>query len=191
MLGHLGGHLGLSEALLEPSWAILGALTARDPPPSRSRGGVGGGVKTPSPPARRPAHSHPPSQHISSTRASACSAAVFGWAAIGNQIRPHVRDAGAQACQARLVRQMRHVLHVRQHLGSYLWTPRALSLAQKTIQSARGAHKYDPICCPEVYFVLFFARESARRDNTYDQICCSEVYFACFCKGKCSRGPQI
>ena len=51
---------------------------------------------------------------------------------------------------------------------------------KKTIQSARGAHKYDPICCPEVYFVLFFARESARRDNKYDQICCSDVYFVLF-----------
>ena len=31
------------------------------------------------------------------------------------ELKPtHVRDAGAQACQARLVRQMRHVLHVRQ-----------------------------------------------------------------------------
>ena len=114
VLSHLGGHLGASEALLEPSWAILGAPTPRDRPPPGPGEGVGGGVKTPSLLARRPAHSHPPSQHISSPRASACSAAVFGWAATGNQIRPHVRDAGAQACQARLVRQMRHVLHVRQ-----------------------------------------------------------------------------
>ena len=59
-------------------------------------------------------------------------------------------------------------------------------------ESARVAHTYDPICCPEVYFVLFFARESARRANKYDQICCSEVYFVLFfCKGKCSRGPHI
>ena len=36
--GDLGYHLGLSEALLELSWAILGALTARERPPSRSRG---------------------------------------------------------------------------------------------------------------------------------------------------------
>ncbi len=28
ILSHLGGDLGLSEALLEPSWAILDALTA-------------------------------------------------------------------------------------------------------------------------------------------------------------------
>ena len=65
--------------------------------------------------------------HISSTRTSACSAAVFGWGATGNQIRPQVRDAGAQACQARLVRQMRHVLNVRQHIWTYLWAPRAFS----------------------------------------------------------------
>ena len=127
ILSHLGAHLGLSEALLEPSWAILDAPTRRDRPRPGPGEGVGGGVKTPSPPASRLAHSHPPSQHISSTRASACSAAVFGWAATGNQIRPHVRDAGAQACQARLVRQMRHVLHVRQHIGSYVWAPRAPS----------------------------------------------------------------
>ena len=113
ILSHLGGHLGLSEALLEPSWAILDALTARDRPRPGPGEGVWEGSRHPLL-ARRPAHSHPPSQHISSTRASACSAAVFGWAATGNQIRPQVRDAGAQACQARLVRQMGHVLHVRQ-----------------------------------------------------------------------------
>ena len=50
----------------------------------------------------------------------------------------------------------------------------------KTVQRVRGAHKYDPICCPEVYFVLFFARASACRDNKYDQMCCSEVYFVLF-----------
>ena len=32
ILSDLGGHFGISEALLEPSWAILGALTARGPP---------------------------------------------------------------------------------------------------------------------------------------------------------------
>ena len=88
-----------------------------------------------------------------------------------------------------------------QHLGSYVWAPRALSLA-KTMQSVRGAHSYDPIRCPEVYFVLFFrgkvlawpthmtqyvapkcilycffTRESARMAHKYDPICCSEVYF--------------
>ena len=46
--------------------------------------------------------------------------------------------------------------------------------------SARVAHTYDPICCPELYFVLFFARESARMTNKYDQTCCSEVYFVLF-----------
>ena len=50
----------------------------------------------------------------------------------------------------------------------------------KKVQGARGAHKYDPICCPEVYFVVFFARESACRANNYDQTCCSEVYFVLF-----------
>ena len=40
ILSHLGGHLGLFEALLEPSWAKKDdALTPRDRPPSRSRGG--------------------------------------------------------------------------------------------------------------------------------------------------------
>ena len=33
IFSNLGGHLGLSEALLEPSWAILDALTARVPGP--------------------------------------------------------------------------------------------------------------------------------------------------------------
>ena len=78
----------------------MGHLGRSNPPRDRPRPGpgegVGGGVKTPSPPASRLAHSHPPSQHISSTRASACSAAVFGWADTGNQNRPHVRDAGAR-----------------------------------------------------------------------------------------------
>ena len=37
----LGGHLGLSGALLEPSWAILDALTPRGPP----RPGPGEGVR--------------------------------------------------------------------------------------------------------------------------------------------------
>ena len=32
ILSDLGGHLGLSEALLEPSWAILGAPTTRGTP---------------------------------------------------------------------------------------------------------------------------------------------------------------
>ena len=62
--------LGLSGALLEQSWAILDALTARDRPRPGPGEGVGGGVKTPSPPASRLAHSHPPSQHISNTRGS-------------------------------------------------------------------------------------------------------------------------
>ena len=69
-------------------------------------------IKTPSPPASRLAHSHPPSQHISSTRASACSAAVFGWAATGNQNRPHVRDAGARcATRARRATRARCARH--------------------------------------------------------------------------------
>ena len=114
ILKHLGGHLGLSEALLEPSWAILDAPTRRRAPRPGPGEGVGGGVKFSSSPASRLAHSHPPSQHTSSTRDSACSAAVFGWTATGDQNRPRARDAGAQACQARLARQMRHVLHVRQ-----------------------------------------------------------------------------
>ena len=48
MLGHLGGHLGLSEALLEPSWAILDAAMGRGPPLPDPGEGVGGGVN-PSP----------------------------------------------------------------------------------------------------------------------------------------------
>ena len=35
ILSDLGGHLELSEALLEPSKAVLDALAARGPPPSR------------------------------------------------------------------------------------------------------------------------------------------------------------
>ena len=48
ILSDLGGHLGLSKALVEPSWAILGALTARDRPRPGPGEGVGGGVN-PSP----------------------------------------------------------------------------------------------------------------------------------------------
>ena len=107
----------------------LGRSNPSRPAPSRSRGGGRGRGQAHKPPSRL-AHSHPPSQHASRTRDSACSAAVFGWAATGNQIPPHVRDAGAQACQVRLVRQMRHVFHVRQHIWSYtsetsdVWAPR-------------------------------------------------------------------
>ena len=50
ILSDLGGHLEFSEALLEPSKAVLDALTARGPPPvqgpgrgSRGGGRVGGG----------------------------------------------------------------------------------------------------------------------------------------------------
>ena len=49
---NLGGHLELLEALLEPSWAILGALTARARPLPGPGEGVGGGIKSPSPPAK-------------------------------------------------------------------------------------------------------------------------------------------
>ena len=41
VLSHLGGHLGASEALLEPSWAILDALATRGAP----RPGPGEGVR--------------------------------------------------------------------------------------------------------------------------------------------------
>ena len=41
ILSDLGGHLGLSEALLEPSWAILDALPTRGAP----RPGPGEGVR--------------------------------------------------------------------------------------------------------------------------------------------------
>ena len=108
ILGHLGGHLALSEALLEPSGAILDAANRRGPPPRPRGGGRGRGQD--SLPARKPSRSLPPApQHICSTRASACSAAVFGWAATGNQNRPHVRDAGARcATRARRARCARH-----------------------------------------------------------------------------------
>ena len=49
---HLGGHLGLPESLLEPSWAILDALTARDRPRPGPGEGVGGGVN-PSPKGKK------------------------------------------------------------------------------------------------------------------------------------------
>ena len=38
-MGHLGGHLGLLEALLELSWAILDALMGRAPPVQTQGGG--------------------------------------------------------------------------------------------------------------------------------------------------------
>ena len=44
ILSHLGGHRGLSEALLEPSWAILDAPMGRGAPRSDPGEGVGGGV---------------------------------------------------------------------------------------------------------------------------------------------------
>ena len=44
ILSHLGGHLGLSEALLEPSWAILDVPTTREAPRPGPGEGVGGGV---------------------------------------------------------------------------------------------------------------------------------------------------
>ena len=44
ILNDLGGYLGLSEALLEPSWPSWAIWRLSDPlPPSRSRGGVRGG----------------------------------------------------------------------------------------------------------------------------------------------------
>ena len=46
ILGHLGGHLGFSEALLGPSWAILDAAMGRAPP--RPNPGRGGEVNLPS-----------------------------------------------------------------------------------------------------------------------------------------------
>ena len=81
---------------MEPSWAKKYRLTLRGPSRPGPGEGVGGGVKFSSSPASRLAHSPPPSQHTSSTRDSACSAAVFGWTATGNQNRLHVRDAGAR-----------------------------------------------------------------------------------------------
>ena len=52
ILSDLGGHLELSEALLEPSWAILGALATRGPRRPGPGEGVGGGVN-PSPKGKR------------------------------------------------------------------------------------------------------------------------------------------
>jgi len=52
ILSDLGGHLGLSEALLELSWAILGALPTRGPPRPDPGEGVGGGVN-PSPKGKK------------------------------------------------------------------------------------------------------------------------------------------
>ena len=48
ILSHLGGHLGLSEALLEPSWAILHALTPRGTTVQVHGRGLGGGGVNPS-----------------------------------------------------------------------------------------------------------------------------------------------
>ena len=53
ILGHLGGQLAPSEALLEPSWAKKEALTPREPPPLQVQGrGLGGGVN-PSPKGKK------------------------------------------------------------------------------------------------------------------------------------------
>eukprot|EP00959_Pyramimonas_sp_CCMP1952_P440289 9218062-Pyramimonas_sp.AAC.2 len=43
LLSHRGGHFGLPEALLEPSWAILSALMPRAPPFRAQGGGHGEG----------------------------------------------------------------------------------------------------------------------------------------------------
>ena len=48
ILRDLGGHLGLSGALLEPSWAILDAAIGRPPPPPRPNAGRGGEINLPS-----------------------------------------------------------------------------------------------------------------------------------------------
>ena len=52
VLSHLGGHLGASEALLEPSWAKTDSLTPRGPPRPGPGEGVGGGVN-PSPKGKK------------------------------------------------------------------------------------------------------------------------------------------
>eukprot|EP00959_Pyramimonas_sp_CCMP1952_P037770 790687-Pyramimonas_sp.AAC.1 len=44
ILSRLGGRLGASGAHLKPSWAILGALTDRDPPPKELQGREGEGA---------------------------------------------------------------------------------------------------------------------------------------------------
>ena len=48
ILSDLGGHVGLSEALLESPWAILGAPTPRETPSPGPGERVGGGAN-PSP----------------------------------------------------------------------------------------------------------------------------------------------
>ena len=58
ILRHIGGHLGASEALLEPSWATLDAPTSRETPRPGPGEGVGGGVKLL--PWRKPSRSFPP-----------------------------------------------------------------------------------------------------------------------------------
>ena len=52
IVSDLRSHLERSEALLEPSWAILGAPTTRDRPPPGPGEGVGGGVN-PSPKGKK------------------------------------------------------------------------------------------------------------------------------------------
>ena len=51
-MSHLGARLGLSEALLEPSWAILDAPARRGTPRPGPGEGVGGGVN-PSPKGKK------------------------------------------------------------------------------------------------------------------------------------------
>ena len=123
-------------------------------------------IKTPSPPASRLAHSHPPSQHISSTRASACSAAVFGWAATGNQHRPHVRDAGARcATRARRARCARHPwgpsVPGTSGAPDALRAPLAPSVPHAPSRARRATFKARPEC----------ARCARARDNTHRKTC--------------------
>ena len=58
ILSDLGGHLELSEALLQPSWANKDAPTTRGAPRPGPGEGVGGGVKLL--PWRKPSRSFPP-----------------------------------------------------------------------------------------------------------------------------------
>ena len=52
ILSDLGGHLGLSEARLEQSWAVLDVPAPREPPRPGPGEGVGGGVN-PSPKGKK------------------------------------------------------------------------------------------------------------------------------------------
>ena len=140
-------HRRPSWSHLGPSWALQ--LLAERPVQVQGRSSYYPGASC-------LAHSHPPSQHISSTRASACSAVAFGWTATGNQQRPHVRDAGARcATRARRATRARHP-----------WGPSAPGTpgpCQKPLHRDRGVAARDPYLAAKCSLYCFLTGMAASR----------------------------